>query len=212
MAWWKKEDNELPAELRDMKPEDLVKAVKDSQRVSELETQLQQRNTEFEDVKTRLETIEANQPQPQPQPGQRQPTSVLVDEEKAFQERQAPLAMTTLLIGAQTARMQAKQSLGSTFAKFEKEIEAEMERIPLGSRIHIDSWRNIHDMVVGRHMHEIAKEPGQYFTEPGGGTPPPEPPQNPDKLSDEEVKVAKKMGVSEEQYLKSKKAMQFVGA
>lgn len=213
MGWWAKKDEELPEELRDMKPEDLVKAVKDSQRVAELETKLEQRNAEFDGVKQRLDAIEANQPESAPNPNAPQrPTSVLVDEERAFAERQAPLAMTTLLIGANAAKSQAKMMLGPTYAKFEKEIEAEMEKVPLGSRIHTESWKNVHDMVVGRHMSEIAKEPSQYFTEPGGGTPPPEPKPDPDKLSDEEVKIARKMGVSPEQYLASKKSMQFVGA
>lgn len=235
MSWWNDSKTKLPDKLanrfKDKTPEQVEaefdaldakaqKADSGDVELNDLKKQLQDRNNEFNQLQGRLNDIEANNRRQQaPQEPTR--TSVLVDEDRAFAERLAPLAVGQLQQAAAMARTLAQQELRNDprhkklLEKYGKDVDAVFAKIPLQSQGFVESYRNAFFIGVGPHMNELfdaaSKREGDLFTESGGGTPPAEP-QKPDKLSDEELKIASRMRVTPEQYLKRKKSMSMVGA
>jgi hypothetical protein len=233
--WGKDVDEaQLPEKLRDMKPEELLAAVENSGKVTQLETALQEKdaalsatNTEVDTLKAQVARLEANVSKPADDPNKPRPIpSVLVDEDAAFAARIAPTTMLALTSGAQTARMLAKADINGqhTFAvngrrvggfdRFEQQIDEVMKNVPLMQQIYVESWKNAYKKVLGDNFEKLMKESGtasDYFIEGGApGTSPPPPTKDSDILSDAEKKVAKSMGMTDAEYLKQRKEMVIV--
>src|SRR5689334_17991602 len=100
--------------------------------------------------------------------------------------------------------------------KYAKEIEEKFGTVHLSQQIYPQSYLNCINVVLAEHLDEIldaqVKGSGEFAVEPGGGGNPPPPPKDSDKLTEEEQKIAKRMGVKPEDFLARRKAMQFVGA
>ena len=232
MPWFK--DDEVPDKLKGKTPQEIAKALEDAEELKakhmELEAaaatkdqELTATRSEFEATKQKLQEIEANRNrQAESEPRRGGPTSVLVDEDKAFAERVGPVAMVALQSGMLAAKQEArrqveiksrdpknKNDLG-IFLRYEAEIEDLMSKEAPERKIIPQVWLNAFTYIKGIHVNDIiaSVQKGEAFGLEGGSTsqaPPTE--QNDDKLSPEELRVASKMRVSPENYLKQKKAM-----
>lgn len=226
MARWPFKDNELPERLRGKSPEEIEAALQEAESYrTETEAKLtasQQAQSEVEQLRAKVAELEARpapqpepQPQPQPQPG---PTSFLIDEDRAFNERVAPYAQLSLNTAAVAARISARdQALADSttrviWRKYEKEIDDVMKNEPPVRRAHPQTWMNAVTFVAGQHIKDIAKlrEDGTDFfaeesrspgTPPGGGEP-----ENEIKLTPQELEIAKNMKLKPEEMLAQKKA------
>lgn len=226
----KSEEPEIPVELQGKTPAQILQAMKDAEaRETALQAKLDEQaglNTELERLRIQVQELEARPPLrnevPPTQPQNNGPTSVLVDEDKAFDERMAPLANMTFNTAAIGARMLAMEQLRDMavadgfnhiafFNKFRVDIEHLMAQIPPVQRGHPDTWLNIYNLVKGRHSSELiaASKKGEnaFFTEPTSGTPPPPPVDRGDTLTKVESDIAKKFGLSDEAYLTQKKGI-----
>jgi hypothetical protein len=217
MPWWKP-GTQMPAELENMDPQDLLNAVNKSKEVDTLRSELATATgklSEVDAVKARLAELEANTPKPPTDPGPRRPLSVLEDEDGAFNERLAPLAGAMYTAQAQNARFIAKSQLGpldrKIWEKFEDEIDTVMKTVALQYQAMASTWNNALTTIKGRHFDELQKmasDKTDFFAEEAGsggrGGP-----QGPvlDELNDEDKRLAKRMGISEADYLASKKDM-----
>lgn len=236
MAWWNTKEEELPEALRNMSAEEMLAAVEAGKsapgQISDLEKKVTDGATANEalsadvvTLKTKLDAIEANPPRgvvgdPPPNPAGPEPTSFLQDEDRAFEERFDkridPVLRTTLSIGAQTAKTQAQTKFPREFKRWGTEIDEAVSKAHPQQLIVPEFWDNVVNMIKGLHMDEITTEvrkgEGDFFVEGSGGPPPPgdkkEGPEH--ELSDEEKKIADKMGVSHENYLKQRKEMTYV--
>jgi phage I-like protein len=223
-----------PAEIAALlKEAPLLKA-----KVTELETArtadtaaVTQIKTEFDTIKERLRVAEANNNrQPTPPGPQKEPTDFIDNPDQAFNERAAPLAALSVRNAAITAKMLAQQQLdngdmasngktmdGRLFRAWDTEIMREAntyQTIQLGEP---KNWIAIYYLIKGTKADELSnpeiRKQKYAFLEPSSpSTPlPGAPPKNAsEELSDAEKHVADKMGVKHEDYLKRKKAMQFV--
>jgi len=188
--------------------------------------------SEFAEIKKKLDSIEAGgQPagvepelEPQPQP-RAEMTSFLVDENRAFAERAMPLAAMQLQTAAKIAKMSARnkiqlmakegdpyygQRMARFFDKYEAEVDKYAVRVPLANQGHDETWMNMFKLVQADHLDEISNKTAP-FVEGGAGHIPPtniEGPR-PDTLTDAEKHVAKRMGITEADYMESRKGMAF---
>ena len=219
MAWFKKE--EAPEELKGLTPEQIAEAVKKSkEQETELanlrtkQTELERKASEVDSVKARIAEMEASLRKDNP-PKRTEPTSVLVDEDTAFRERLGPTHAAITNTAASVAKMEARGGLKAKdryiWDKYLGEIETLMANDP--RRVQAAGWTSALTYIKGLHTDEITKPDffaeSSYEGEVGRA---PEPTKKDDKLSDEELDVCKRMGVSPEDYLKQKKEMQVVNA
>jgi hypothetical protein len=236
MAWFNKDD-EVPERLKGKTPQQILQELEAADALKAKQTELEASSsvrdqeftatkTEFEATKARLAQLEANQNRrEEPPPDQRQrtgPTSVLVDEDRAFSERVGPIAALALHSGALAAKQEArrqveirsrdpknKNDLG-IFLRYEAEIEDLMSKEAPERKIMPQTWLNAFTYIKGIHVSDIVAsvQKGESFGLEGGSSSqaPPEEPKD-DKLSAEELRIAAKMRVSPENYLKQKKAM-----
>jgi hypothetical protein len=202
--------------------------VKDTDKVKAIET-------EFETVKARLAAAEANR-NPNPKPGDNnneELANFVEDPDKAFSQRIGPVANIAVQTAAMTARMLAQQQLnnadmasnsktmdGRLFQHWGAEIDAEAKKYQTVQLTTPQAWLGIYMYLKGVHADELRdpeiRKKKYNFMEPassstnqnGDNTPKPAA----DQLTDAEKHVADKMGVKHEDYLKRKKAMQFVNA
>lgn len=184
--------------------------------------------TEFETTKARLAELEANRLHESENQNQNRdqrrtgPTSVLVDEEGAFAERLGPVAALALHSGALSAKQEARRQVETRsrdsknkndlgiFLKYEAEVEDLMSKEPPERKVMPQVWLNAFTYIKGIHVNDIISsvQKGEAFGLEGGSTSQALPlEQQDDKLSAEELRVAAKMRVSPENYLKQKKAM-----
>lgn len=227
----KKEGVDLPENLKDMTPEQLADYFKNAdlstETIKTLTTELEAAKgeaatalSEVAIVKANLDRIEANLPKPPPKDPPDKP-SFFHDEDDAFNTRFAekigPLAQLTLDTGAQTAKLLAEAKFPREFKRYSDEIDKVMEQDTPAQMVHPQFWENTIMMVRGRHLDELADEKlkgeGDFFVEGAvGGAPPPEPEKDDKVLTNEEKKIAKSMGITEENYLKKKEGMKYVTA
>jgi hypothetical protein len=201
---------------------------------AERETKVVEIQTEFNKVKERLAAAEANKNQNQNQNrnNNEEPANFVEEPDKAFQQRVGPLAAITLQNAAVTARLLAQQQLdnadlasggkvmdGRLFRHWGADIDAESKRyapIQLGDP---QAWIGIFYYLKGQRADELRdpkiREKKYNFLEPAStnvNTNVEDKKTPSDQLTDAEKHVADKMGVKHEDYLKRKKAMQFVNA
>lgn len=249
MPWFdrmkrKEKEDELPSELKDKTVEEVVAALKtaeetktrittlEAERVKERE-QVAALSSEFNNVKAKLASTEANLNKQQNPPRQEEPADWLTDPEGAFRQQITPLVNATVQNSKMSARMLAIQSLdsedtvsptdaktmnGRLFRVWESEINAEAEKYPVASMGSPQNWIGLFYLVKGRHADELAnpemrKKKYNFVESASQGAPPPPAEKKKDgveSLTDQEKHVADKMGVSHENYAKRKQKMQFV--
>lgn len=157
-----------------------------------------------------------NKPQPTPTPDPNKQIDFWDDPDAALTQRLTPLAMQMFSQGAQAAEMFIRQQNPKLFAKYGDEVMELMKTVPLQQRPMFQTWENAILMVKGRHLNEFvadAKEgKNEFFIEPGASGAPRIPEVDPNaspetKLTDQEVKIAARMRMTPEQYLKQKEGM-----
>jgi hypothetical protein len=182
-------------------------------------------NTEFQNIKQRL--IDAEK---KAEKKDEEIPDFDTDPEKAFNHRVRPLADVAVMNAAQTARILAQQQLdnkdmnnsgsmdGRLFRAWEQDILAQSSKYPTQQLMVPEAWLNIFYHIKGLRSDELAnpelRKKKYPFLESGrGGTPSPSDDEKKgDKLTEEELRVCSRMGVTPENYLKRKKELKFVGA
>jgi hypothetical protein len=208
--------------------EDEKKArVADTEKITETQRQL-------DEVRARLAAAEARQTPPTRQePAKQEELANFVEEpDKAFSQRVGPLLNVAVHNSAQTARILAQQQLtnmdlsnsnktmdGRLFQAWSSELDAEAKKYGPDKMMTPESWLGVFFYLKGLHADELRdpeiRKKKYNFLEPSAtpdGAPPSERQAKKDELTAEELRVAEKMGVSPENYLKRKKAMTFVNA
>ncbi len=232
MGWGSFKKEELPEELKDLTPAEIADAVRKSKtleaEVAALKAQDTERSsafetfrTEYESTKADLETLKAAQKPPERRDQNQEMTSFLVDGDRAFAERAAPLASMILNSTAVLAknevlrRMQAVQRTktgnidGYLFEKLEPEIMQLASQTSAQALANPATWEHLFYNVKGRHADEIAASQregkGEFFVEPaaasGGGL---QQKEDPKKLTPVELKIAAKLGQKPEDYAAQK--------
>lgn len=196
---------------------------------------LAENQTEFARIRQQLGDLEANsRRQPAAKTEPRTYTSIVDDEDKAFNERFAdasqPLAFAALKSGANAAKLEARLSLQGRFMntpggriplerlwnKWSAEIEKAASEVNMATLSNSATWINIFDYIKGKHMEEMMEKPDTFVetvqtstdTKVAGEA-------KPEKLNDEELATVKKMGresnhITPEKYAEMKKKMTFV--
>jgi hypothetical protein len=234
----------IPDALKAKTPEEIRKMLEDSEAAKTKAAELEASNTaikadlarvsgEADQVKQRLQALEANRGTPPPQNTEAPEMANFIEEpDKAFAQRVGPIAMVALRNAAHTAKILATQSLdnddmanktmnGRLFRAWDTEIMVEANKYQLAQLGDLNNWVAIYYLIKGRHADELAspeKRKEKYnFLEPStssvsttrdDGKPRPAT----EVLSAEELRVAEKMKIDPETYLKRKQAMKFSAA
>lgn len=219
LPWSRKQGEELPDELKGMEAKDLVDAIAKSKEVDKLRADLtaaQAKASEVDEVKEQLRKLDAKvNPPPEPLPNNG-PVSFLDDENQAFNQRLAPFAITTLRNQASAAKFMAVQSLKpldrKIWDKYSDEIDEVMKSVDLQNQAVPQTWTNALDIVAGRHRNDIVKmveDKTDFFLEVpsngGRGAPGTSDPDAP--LSQEQRDLAKRLGITDDDYKKNMKEM-----
>jgi hypothetical protein len=109
----------------------------------------------------------------------------------------------------EVARQQARAVNPELFDQYFPEILALVQTMPVEARTNVNVWHNSRDVVFGRHIGDISVKKPTPVSSTDGLTPPsPRPPAAPPKpkLNEQEAIMAKKLGLSEDQYLAGKEA------
>ena len=189
---------------------------------AEKDQQLSTANDELVKSQERIKALEAGTaPNPRNPPIQ-QITSVIEDEDKAFNERLAPVENSVMSVAGQTARMVAETKIqadpfrAGLLKDYQKEIDELYSGVPLQYRQFPQTFERVVSQVFGTHLQEITdkqnKANGVLFTEGSGGAPPPPPKdEKVAPLDADELEIARKMKISPEAMLASKRDMQMAG-
>ena len=154
--------------------------------------------------------------------GEHQPASFLTDPDRAFAEHAAPLIGVVLSTSARLAREEALKKAqtrqrteknnidGLIFEKYSKEIDDFAKSCTPQQLAQPDTWEHLFFNVKGRHGDEIASQnregKGEFFVESAQRREA-EAEGDRTKLTPMEEKLAKRMGVTPEEYLKQKSSM-----
>jgi len=227
--WGDKSDDEIVAALN--KAETLETEVADlKKKDTERDGIVQTLKTNFDSVKSKLDSIEANsnrRQQAPPKEDAEESPDFITDPDAAFNKRAQPLAAATMNTAAQIAKMQAQQNLtrnskdgidGRLFEHWGSEIDSIAKNTPLAILGNPQVWVGMFLQVKGYHADELSDpntrkekyaflEPSTHavVNQPQSGAKGEEP-------TEQERKIAGKMGIKIEDYMKNKKAMTFVGA
>lgn len=223
-------DAEVPASLKDKTPDQIAVELADLQRRSkelddlkasstQKDQQLTTATTELTQIRERIKLLEASGATPKP--AVQQVTSVLEDEDKAFNERLRPFAHALMSHEGQTSRMVAEQRIRQNpvhsrlLTKYQKDVDALYATVPPEYQRFPETYQRVFSQVLGDHLEEIAadaaKAGGSFFVEPAGGASPQDVVSKGPTLTQDELDVAKKMKISPEAFLKSKTQMREVG-
>jgi hypothetical protein len=222
--WGKEEDpHDVPPALRGKKPAEIAAMLQEAEenrrkleeaaaKVTDLETKLQTRDSEFDTIKAKLADVEQRlTPQPET-PLVDEPASPWTDPHKFVQDTTKPLATIALTSGMMTAKMYFSQGLTERdrkiFRKYEKEVEQGVNTFAPEARVMPQSWFNMFMYVKGLHEAEIREaetKQTDFFAETpsrgaGGDDPPTE-----EKLTAEEEALCRSMRWDPKAYLATKK-------
>lgn len=224
---WKslfKTEDQVPAELKDLTPEQVTEKIKafDSQAteleklknsVAEKDKKTGDLTNEMTVLKRKLAEIEENGAPPKSKETPVEIPSVLEDEDSAFNGRLAPIQASAMQANAQIALMRAEQYINNNpvdarlLRRYKQEVDRMFFAQPLQYQMNPQTYLNCFNNVMGAKRSEIDSLRGTEndpFVEPAGGGAPPQQPKN-DELSADEVRVAQRMGITPEQYMNSKK-------
>lgn len=235
MPWGQKTvlDSELPEALRGKSPKEMADEIARLQGLSteletvkgqltERDTKLAEVNNELTETKNRIEALEnggtnKDKDRGNPSGSDDKPISFLDDEDGAFEQRAGPIKNAILDTRAQQAKFVAEQAINSNpghkklFAKYKDEYDNLIKGIPLNFLGYPDTYKRVFNQVLGGHLQELmdeqAKVGGSLFTEPASGSSPAESKPAEIKLTDDEKAAARKLGISDEQMIASKKSM-----
>jgi hypothetical protein len=201
---------------------------------------LQKQNEEAEKMKLRLATLEAaakpNQTTTTTNDEAFDFDAFAADPSKVLQaqidKRTAPITQVAIQNAMQTARILAQQTLnnqdiasggktmdGRLFQAWAAEIDAQVKNYNQTQMITPQAWLGVYMFIKGTHADELA-DPEARKKKYGGlepvrtnVTPQGDGGQgNADQLTDQEKKIAERMGVTPENYLKRKRAMSMSAA
>lgn len=218
--WFGKETVELPPELADLTPDQVVAKIKAADLATARVTELEPTAAENATLKARIAELEKPAPrreeqQREQQQPQNERTSFLVDEDRAFTERIAPVVSYAMDLGQQMASSNFRNGISDPverrmFAKYGKEVDDIMkaEQNP-ATRANPAAWLAAWDIIKGRHVMDISKNPNDFFSEVATGDNRSGPPAGPDPnvLTDDDKRLAKKYGLSEDDWKAQKKEM-----
>ena len=231
MGWGNRKDEDLPESLKGKTPDqiafELEEAKKLKERLDKQEAKDAERDTMFQSFATAqqslVETLKAvNERVPAVKPvvnnDQHEPASFITDPDLAFNERVGPLAAITMQTAAITAKQEAQRAFfrkqsteknnidGTLFERFESEILEMAKNCTPAQLANPATWAHLYFNVKGRHADEIVANPKSFFTEDAKRPPVGDNGNNEPQPTDQEVKIAAKMGVPIENYMKHKKA------
>ena len=147
-----------------------------------------------------------------------------VDADAAFNDRARPIVALTLTNTAEIILDSVERDLRQSdplYNTLEKEFKEELKKAPLQARAQKEFVLNCYNVVWGRHRHEILRDQaartGTYFVETGRNQNTNHSTNNNSQndtskiLSEQEKKEAAKFGLTDEQWLKTRNAIRFVG-
>lgn len=222
MALWGKKEEELPEILRGKKPEEIVQALSDAEKIrtdkeaadaarAEAERKATEAQTALEQAQTKLRELEAGAGKQTTTPETSEPASPWIDPDKYVAEQTQGIKNTALMSGMLTAKMYFQQQLSQRdskiFKKYEKEVDQTVGTFVPEQRVMPQSWFNAFLYVKGLHEGEISKaerEGSDFFSETPSRSVN-EPPVAPDKLTAEEEMVCRTMHWDPKKYLEQKK-------
>lgn len=186
---------------------------------------LQPLSQQFQQMRDKLDAIENNTVKKPDPVQQREVTSVLDNEDVAFNQRLTPVVMRQLELEARVVKNDVKREyadagFGDMWREYEKQINESLDAAPLvtadgqplrGNPAYI---RNVVDMVFGR----AAREKGMrfdgknksFFLESAGGSGNGQQAVQDDGLSESQRKALAKWGISTEDAKKSMAKLRFI--
>lgn len=226
-AWGSKTDEEI---LEALNKHDEFKTENEKLKttVSEKDTAVSNLNNQFQEVKRKLDEAEANgrKQQTPPKKEDEEKPDFLTDPDAAFNSRMQPFATAVMQQAATTARMQAQQQLtrnskdgidGRLFEHWGGEIDTVAKNTPLNILGNPMTWVGIFLQVKGFHSDELAdptsrKEKYAFLESGSSNAQRPDAAKKDDEATEQEKKVAERMGIPLADFMKNKKKMTFVGA
>lgn len=232
MPWFKKDEPDLPEALKGKTQEELTQLLADAEALkaenATLKTQNAEANSKFEsfgatltEMNTRLEGL-ATPKKPENEGSNNEAANFLTDPDRAFAERAAPIVGLLLSTSATIAKQQARESAamrqrtqknnidGQLFDRFDDEIMALAKTCSPQQLAAPATWTHLFYNVKGRHTDEIVTanidKKGEFFVESAQRAASSEVKQE-DTLTPQQIRIAEKMGVKPENYLKNKKEM-----
>lgn len=239
MKWFKGDEANLPDSLKGKTPEEIEAFVERAAALeaenATLKTQNAESNSRFETFGATIQELNSKVDKLGQPPaggggegggGGEERASFLTDPDRAFAERAAPLV--GLMLG--TAGSMAKQDAlrqaqlrqrtqknnidGTLFERFDGEIMELAKSCTAQQLAHTATWTHLFYNVKGRHSDEIVtaniEKKGEFFVESSQRSASSDVPKT-DTLTEQEKRIAGKMGVTPEKYLERKKEM-VVGA
>jgi hypothetical protein len=194
--------------------------------LAEKDTAINENANALTELQGKLRELEANR-QPRRETNERQEISFTDDPEgyvaQEIAKNTTPVASVALNNSALMAKSLAEKSLdrlkvpgtnlskGSMFRRYEADIDAQAKKCQLGQLQRPDDWIFLFNNVLGTKMDEILQayadgKSSEYFVEPGStNATRKEEVRQDEKLTDEELNIAKRMRIKPEDYLKQKK-------
>lgn len=218
-------DASVPEALRGKSPEEIAaELVRLSAAVTEvdaLKTQLSEKGTELTQVQERIRALEGTKSAaPKAADAPKELTSVLVDEDAAFNERLAPVINGVMTLASQNAKMLAESRIRQNsvnsrlLTKYQAAVDALYATVPVQYQQYPETYERIFKQVLGDHLDELlqeqAKGDGSLFVESNGGRPP-EIKSPEGVLTKDEEETARKMKITPEDMLAAKKQMHSAG-
>lgn len=194
-----------------------------------LEKKVSEGDSALQTMRQQIQALEKNQRPPEKR---EEPAGVsFIEDPEGFIRQEigkfvAPVGVATLNASAQLARSGAKQTLdrlrvsgtkiskGAVWDKYSSEIEDLAKTVNVGQLQTADAWIHLFNMVLGRHLDEIltAFQGGkgeEMFVEPSASGVARVENNDPPKPTDDEVRIAKRMGIKVEDYIKQKGTLTF---
>lgn len=204
MAWGKKDENDFgmtKEEFESKMQEAQTAREADAAKIADLETKV----SGIDELRTQLAALRAPRQETRTQD---EPTNFFEDPEKRMTERLNPIAGVAIDTKASLEEMRARNKFGKDFSRWGTEIDKIMEAESSVNKANPLFWENCINMVRGRHAAEIEEsaQKGQYFftEQPGGsgsGTGSNDSPES--KLSPEELKSAKRLGMTPAEFFEN---------
>lgn len=227
MPWFSK-DAKVPDEIKDLTPEQLAEAVK---KKVELEAQLSDFAAKSAEKDASLKMLQAQVAQLEAATRAaasldkisadklEEDDDILTNPSGVIDKRVAPIAAAAMHAGVLAARMSAENEIfrdvreRALYLKYKKEIDELADKYTPDQRILPQTYHNLFIYVKGKHEKEIsaaASSGDEGFFSEGVSSRAHEKKSavDIDKLTDQEIRVAARMRVTPEEYLKNKKQMQ----